>query len=390
MSRTLFDGAEAQLKEAEGSLNSAPIVTRRTAQVLHLARRASIPPDAHAGDARGAGRHGLEEAAVYSDQAERKRLTLRLHDELRRGDLVYVRTAREVLATLDEQGSLEGLPFMPEMVSHCGRQFTVERRAEKVCDTIAHSGSRRLHDCVLLDDLRCDGSGHDGCQAECRFYWKEAWLARVEPGEPPPDADDRARDTLLALVSRSARTAAGEAGRRYRCQATELLAASVPSSLTDPRPYVRECVSGNVSIRTFARVMSRATVAEARRKLGLLPSPALAGTSATSPATSRLDLQPGEWVRVKSAEQIRETLNDKGKHRGLWFDAEMLRFCGETFRVRARIERLVDERDGTMIELTSDCVTLEGAVCSGERSTQRWFCPRAIYPYWRECWLERV
>jgi hypothetical protein len=29
-------------------------------------------------------------------------------------------------------------------------------------------------------------------------------------------------------------------------------------------------------------------------------------------------------------------------------------------------------------------------VCSGEWSTQRWFCPRAIYPYWRECWLERV
>jgi hypothetical protein len=38
----------------------------------------------------------------------------------------------------------------------------------------------------------------------------------------------------------------------------------------------------------------------------------------------------------------------------------------------------------------SDCVTLEGVVCSGERSLRRWFCPRAIYPYWRECWLRRV
>jgi hypothetical protein len=93
---------------------------------------------------------------------------------------------------------------------------------------------------------------------------------------------------------------------------------------------------------------------------------------------------------VKSPDDIRETLNDKGMNRGLWFDVEMIPFCGQTFRVRRRIERLVDERDGKMIELSSDCVTLEGVVCRGERSTQRWFCPRAIHPYWRECWLERV
>jgi hypothetical protein len=136
--------------------------------------------------------------------------------------------------------------------------------------------------------------------------------------------------------------------------------------------------------------MSRATVTEVRRKLGRLPAFPLQGSSPRSPETPRLDLQPGEWVRVKSPEQIRETLTTKGMNRGLWFDVEMLEFCGRTFRVRQRIERFVHERDGRMIELPSDCVTLEGAVCSGERSTQRWFCARAIYPYWRECWLERV
>jgi hypothetical protein len=29
-------------------------------------------------------------------------------------------------------------------------------------------------------------------------------------------------------------------------------------------------------------------------------------------------------------------------------------------------------------------------VCSGECSTGRWFCPREIYAYFREAWLERV
>jgi hypothetical protein len=316
-------------------------------------------------------------------------------DQLRRGDLVEVRSAAEILATLDDQAALDAMPFMPEMVAYCGRRFSVDRRTEKVCDTIKDYNSRRITDCVFLDDLRCDGSGHDGCQAECRLGWKEAWLKRVGPSDPPPGNGDDHRDhdarlALLELVSRGARTSTPEGEVRYRCQATELISASQPLSLKDPRPYLREYTSGNVSIRTFTRVMRRATVTEVRRKLGHLPAIHVQGQSTKSPETPRLDLQPGEWVRVKSRDQIRETLTTKGMNRGLWFDVEMLAFCGQTLRVRRRIERFVHDRDGTMIVLPSDCVTLDGAVCSGERSTQRWFCPRAIYSYWRECWLERV
>ena len=40
-----------------------------------------------------------------------------------------------------------------------------------------------------------------------------------------------------------------------------------------------------------------------------------------------------------------------------------------------------------MIEINSDCVILEGVVCAADYHR---FCPRAIYPYWREVWLERV
>lgn len=315
--------------------------------------------------------------------------------ELRRGDVVEVRSAGEILATLDDRATLDGLLFMPEMLRYCGRRFVVERRAEKVCDTVSGLGSRRIADCVLLGDLRCDGCGHDGCQAECRLYWKEAWLRHVGPEDLAPRSSPEVADTgapaaLRGLAERNARTTTADGEVRYRCQATDLLSASVPLSLTDPRPYLREVTSRNVSIRSFTRVMGRATVTEARRKLGRLPDPPLVGPSSRSPDLPTLDLQPGEWVRVRSADEIRETLTTKGRNRGLWFDTEMLRFCGQTFRVRALVHRLVDERTGRMLELTSDCVTLEGAVCSGERSTQRWFCPRAIYPYWRECWLERV
>ena len=43
-----------------------------------------------------------------------------------------------------------------------------------------------------------------------------------------------------------------------------------------------------------------------------------------------------------------------------------------------------------MIELKSDCVILDGVFCKGHKSEGRWFCPRAIYSWWRDDWLERA
>jgi hypothetical protein len=310
---------------------------------------------------------------------------------LRRGDLVEVRSAAEILGTLDEQGALDSMPFMPEMVQYCGRRFRVDRRAEKVCDTINSTlQSRNLPNTVLLDELRCDGSAHGGCQAECRFFWNEGWLRKVEPGDPTRGSDDNVRDVeaLLERVRSNTRRPATDDKVRYRCQATEMAAASTPLSTTDPRPYVRELTSTNVSIRTFARVMSRAAVMQPAHHLGVLRWPK--GPHARSPKAERLDLQPGEWVRVKSRGEIEATLTQSGANRGLHFDIEMVPYCGRVLQVRNRVTQIIDEPTGEMLEFSSDCIKLENAVCSGERSTGRWFCPREIYPYWRECWLERV
>ena len=151
---------------------------------------------------------------------------------------------------------------MPEMLAHVGSRFTVSRRVEKICDTISGgpSASRRMRDTVMLEDLRCDGSGHDGCQAGCRIYWKESWLRRVDPSEEPmrPPTDRLAE---LERRSRDAtRTAPepGSLGERYRCQATKALDASEPLSAYDPGQYLRELQYGNVGALRFIRVMARA------------------------------------------------------------------------------------------------------------------------------------
>jgi hypothetical protein len=317
-------------------------------------------------------------------------------EKLRKGDVVEVRGAADILATLDENGDLDGLPFMPEMVPMCGQRFTVAARAERVCDTITGGPIARLMtNTVLLDGQRCDGSGHGGCAASCLVYWNEAWLRKVDGHAVPASVpavtvdDPSAVEALRELTSRSATHGDGDS-LRFRCQATQAIAASAPASGKNPIPYLRECTNGNVSFGRFVKVMARAAVMEAGNRIGKVPDPPVRGTSAKSVRTPTLDLQPGEWVRVKGREEIEATLNDKGKNRGLWFDREMLRFCGQVFQVRNRVDRLVDERTGEMIELSSDCVALEGATCSAQNSLGRWLCPRAIYPYWREGWLERV
>lgn len=100
-----------------------------------------------------------------------------------------------------------------------------------------------------------------------------------------------------------------------------------------------------------------------------------------------LNLQPGELVRVKSKEEIVKTLDTHNANRGMSFDGEMVRYCGREARVLRRVEQIIDEKSGRMLHLKTPCVVLESVTCTGRYHRQ---CPRAIYPYWREIWLERV
>jgi hypothetical protein len=83
------------------------------------------------------------------------------------------------------------------------------------------------------------------------------------------------------------------------------------------------------------------------------------------------------------------TLDERQKTRGLYFDREMLPYCGTAHVVKANVERFIDERSGAMVRLHSDACILEGVVCSGNLSRDRWFCRRAIYSFWRDCWPEQ-
>jgi hypothetical protein len=324
---------------------------------------------------------------------------------LRVGEIVEVRSEGEILATLDENGELESLPFMPEMVQFCGRRFRVDKLAVKLCDTIGSTGMYRMRNAVHLEGVRCDGQAHGGCQAGCLVYWKEAWLKRAAAAGPDADpASDRPPDpaapgctraTLLAATRKAGSTPEEE---QFSCQATELLrAAPTPLPPWDAGQYVRDVRSGNASLLATIRALAVGVFNEyqdlSRR---FLPRPLRIRAGRRLPfidgrlertPDGTLDLQPGELVRIKRKQEIESTLDRNNGNRGLSFDPEMLWYCGREARVLRRVERTIDERTGKLLHLKRPCVVLEGVTCRGAYHR---CCPRADYPYWREIWLERV
>jgi hypothetical protein len=99
-----------------------------------------------------------------------------------------------------------------------------------------------------------------------------------------------------------------------------------------------------------------------------------------------LGLQPGDLVRVKPKSLIEPTLR-ASRNRGLWFDRDMIRFCGAEHRVKTRVERVIIEKTGELRPLTNPCIILDGVTATGE---YQGFNPENEYIFWREVWLERV
>ena len=103
---------------------------------------------------------------------------------LQAGEWVQVRSKEEILATLDANGRLDEMPFMPEMLKYCGARMMVGKRAHKTCDPALGIGGRKMANTVHLSNIRCNGAAHDGCEAGCLIFWKEAWLKRIESAKP--------------------------------------------------------------------------------------------------------------------------------------------------------------------------------------------------------------
>ncbi len=310
--------------------------------------------------------------------------------EFRAGDLVFVRSPEEILATLDGDGALDGVPFMPEMLGACGKPFRVLRRVEKVCADPNPVRRFPANDVVVLDGMRCDGTGHDGCNRSCRTFWKERWLISADAETATPLAVSP--EGLARLRARLKKKSDEE---HYFCQSTQLLKATELFSgrhrLLTFRLAWREIANGDLPVFRVLRLLAQWIVTRWLRMAGA--DDWLRGPNKHT-ENLPLNLKPGEIVRIKSRARLVETLNQKQRNRGLGFCYEMTRCCGKEAEVRFRVDRLIDERTGVMREL-SNTVTLKnigrsktlGEECLCE--AQVGDCPRGELMLWREVWLER-
>jgi hypothetical protein len=311
------------------------------------------------------------------------------------GNRVVVRSPQEILETLDSNGTMDGHPFMPEMLGLCGKSFRVHRRVEKTCVDVAPpiESNRRFakNDVVTLEGVRCDGSGHDGCNRGCRIFWKEAWL---RPADVPVSALPVPEAALAELRARLKVKADEE---RYFCQSTELVRSTeaFPGRMKPwlVRIALRQIRQKDWSAAEIVKLfvqwlrlrIHRAIAGEERTR-----GPHTKGTPAAV-----LDLKPGELVRVKTFDEIVSTLDRRRRNRGMTVCHEMTRCCGTVAEVRHRVARVIEEKTGKMHKL-NHTVTLQDSgsrpslcdecLCHGEMGD----CPRGELMYWREIWLERV
>jgi hypothetical protein len=296
------------------------------------------------------------------------------------GELVEVRTAAEIAATLDGAGKLDGMPFMPEMLAFCGQRLRVSRRADKTC-VEGFYGMRKLGGAVLLEEARCDGAAHGGCQRNCMMFWKDEWLKPAVENQaaiiPDLKAETKARQLLSSLPTRS--------GDRYACQSTALGAATQAQSKFDVEHLFTDVRRGELSLLGFVLMAGRTVVNRLRHMVGLPDLEQLIGDS-DGKSKVALDLKPGDWVRIRSAEEIKATLGPDGRNLGLTFEPEMTRYIGGTYEVDFPVRSIILEETGQMARLNRT-VALKTLACTGVCAKN---CPRANTLYWREAWLERV
>ncbi|BDG10037.1 hypothetical protein [Anaeromyxobacter paludicola] len=291
---------------------------------------------------------------------------------LRPGDWVEVRSPAEIASTLDGDGAVEGLPFMPEMVPWCGQRLRVALRAEHTCVHPPEGRLRRLRNAVTLEGLRCDGASHAGCQLGCALFWKECWLRPVTGPSAPAVPAGPAASADLANLPVHPRGAPD----RWQCQGTALPAAtSRGEPLWSPGQYVRM-----VEVRTFTarQVVEMLLAGGMRRVRKVLRRRA---SSPPAPAPSAAPLRVGDWVQVRGREEIFATLDEHGKLQGLAFGGDMEDYCGVRARVGARVERIIEEATGRLR-------TVRGTVILERVSCRRYLgCARAMPILWREAWL---
>jgi len=100
-----------------------------------------------------------------------------------------------------------------------------------------------------------------------------------------------------------------------------------------------------------------------------------------------LSLKAGDWVEVRSREEILSTLDRNSRLDELPFMPQMLQYCGQKLRVRKRAHKVCDTVNATGGRKMSNAVVLEDLRCDGQAYGG---CEMRCLIIWKDAWLKRV
>ena len=148
-----------------------------------------------------------------------------------------------------------------------------------------------------------------------------------------------------------------------------------------------ERVSRSLRIRYRLLILGVLRFREKLRKQLSLSSESNNSNTDVASERSYTPLKPGDMVRVRSFDEIQCTLDKNGNYKGMLFINEMVRYCGKTYRVFKRVNKVYVHRHGKM----SKChgvVLLDGVFCDGYGPDID--CDRTCFFFWKEAWLEKI
>jgi hypothetical protein len=109
-------------------------------------------------------------------------------------------------------------------------------------------------------------------------------------------------------------------------------------------------------------------------------------STARGPGKASLGLSAGDWVVVRSKQEILATLDANGRLENLPFQPEMFAYCGRRMRVAKTAHKTCDAIHKTGGRRMERAVHLEGARCDGSFHGG---CQADCVFFWKEDWIRR-
>lgn len=98
---------------------------------------------------------------------------------------------------------------------------------------------------------------------------------------------------------------------------------------------------------------------------------------------------PGDTVRVRSKEQIKNLLDHRGAYKGCEFMQEMYDYCGKEYKVLAKVSYFYDESKEKLCKC-NDFFFLDGSYCSGRLRLYLESCDLKCFFFWHKDLLEKT